>query len=280
MAPYVPNRMHARHNEMVPTADEPVTMPEEHPEKGERSEKSRPSIFWALAAIIVPLVSAIARFRIADGRKLPRHGACIIAPNHCTEIDPVMIGIAVWKLGRLPRFLAKESLFRVPVLGWIMRKSGQVPVARSGRGRGAATLTAAQKIAADGRVVVIYPEGSLTRDPDMWPMRGKTGAARMALEHDIPVIPMAHWGAQQVMARYGKKISVFPRKTIAVKVGDPVDLSAFRGRSLDMATLNEATDAIMAAITDLLADLRGEKAPETRWDPAAHNQRETGRFDG
>jgi 1-acyl-sn-glycerol-3-phosphate acyltransferase len=102
----------------------------------------------------------------------------------------------------------------------------------------------------------------------------------MALETGIPVIPIAHWGTQQVMARYAKKISFFPRKTIAVKVGDPVDLSAFEGRPLDAATLNEATAVIMDAITRLLEDLRGETAPAERWDPATHNQKETGRFDG
>jgi 1-acyl-sn-glycerol-3-phosphate acyltransferase len=246
----------------------------------QRSEKSRPSIFWVLAAILVPLGSILARFRIVDGEKLPKHGAFIVSPNHYSEIDPVMIGIVTWKLGRLPRFLAKESLFRVPVVGWFLRKSGQVPVSRGGAARGSAPLDAAQKIADEGRIVVIYPEGSLTRDPDMWPMRGKTGAARMALETGIPVIPIAHWGTQQVMARYAKKISFFPRKTIAVKVGDPVDLSAFEGRPLDAATLNEATAVIMDAITRLLEDLRGETAPAERWDPATHNQKETGRFDG
>ncbi|UAJ81100.1 1-acyl-sn-glycerol-3-phosphate acyltransferase [Leifsonia sp. ZF2019] len=250
------------------------------PVKRQRSEKSRPSIFWVLAFLVVPLGSLLARFRIADGAKLPRHGAFIVAPNHYSEIDPVMMGMVLWRLGRLPRFLAKDSLFRVPVVGWFLRKSGQVPVARGGAARGAAPLDAAQKIIDEGRIVVVYPEGSLTRDPDMWPMRGKTGAARMALEHGIPVIPMAHWGTQQVMARYSKKISFFPRKTIDVKVGDPVDLSAFEGRSLDSATLAEATAVIMAAITALLEDLRGEKAPAQRWDPSQHNQKETGRFDG
>jgi 1-acyl-sn-glycerol-3-phosphate acyltransferase len=110
-------------------------------------------------------------------------------------------------------------------------------------------------------------------------MRGKTGAARMALEHDIPVIPIAHWGTQDVMARYSKKISFFPRKTIAVKVGDPVDLSGFRGRNLDSATLNEATSVIMSGITALLEDLRGEEAPAVRWNPSQHDQKETGRFE-
>jgi 1-acyl-sn-glycerol-3-phosphate acyltransferase len=127
--------------------------------------------------------------------------------------------------------------------------------------------------------VVVYPEGSLTRDPDLWPMRGKTGAVRMALEAGVPLIPAAHWGTQLVMPRYAKKISVFPRKTILVKIGDPVDLSAFEGRGLDPATLNEATAVLMAAITALLADLRGEPAPAEPWDPSKHKQSETGRFE-
>ena len=283
--------MTPRDNGGVSLPDEPVNEPahsQQPPQpagasekpRTQRSEKSKPSVFWVLAGLLVPPGSLLARFRVINPQKMPRHGACIVAPNHYTEIDPVMVGMVLWRLGRLPRFLAKESLFRIPVFGWFLRRSGQVPVSRSGSARGSTTLAEAKKIVEDGRIVIVYPEGSLTRDPDMWPMRGKTGAARMALEYGIPVIPMAHWGAQKVMARYAKKISVFPRKTVAVRIGDPVDLSAFQGRPLDAATLTEATNAIMDAITVLLEDLRGEKAPVTRWDPSAHNQKETGRFDG
>ncbi|MEO7017072.1 MAG: lysophospholipid acyltransferase family protein [Leifsonia sp.] len=229
--------------------------------------------------MVIPIMSIAVRFKVIDGEKLPRRGAFIVSPNHYSEIDPIMIGMVSWHLGRMPRFLAKGSLFKVPVVGWLLRKSGQVPVQRAG-GRGAAPLKEAQQIVDDGRIVIIYPEGSLTRDPELWPMRGKTGAARMALEHDVPVIPVAHWGTQAVMARYAKKISFFPRKTVTVKIGDPVDLSAFRGRNVDSATLSEATAAIMDAITELLEDLRGEKAPEVRWNPSEHDQKETGRFEG
>ncbi|MDQ1609182.1 MAG: 1-acyl-sn-glycerol-3-phosphate acyltransferase [Microbacteriaceae bacterium] len=243
------------------------------------SEKSRPSIFWVLASIALPILAIMTRFTVTDGNKLPRTGAYVLAPNHYSEIDPVIIGAITWKLGRIPRFLAKGSLFRIPVVGWILRKSGQIPVERAGTSRSHEPLRAAEALVENGRVIIIYPEGSLTRDPDLWPMRGKTGAARMALEHDIPVIPIAHWGPQDVMARYSKKFSFFPRKTIAVKVGDPVDLSGFRGRNLDSATLNEATSVIMSGITALLEDLRGEEAPAVRWNPSQHDQKETGRFE-
>ena len=255
-------------------------MPETSSEqKPVRSEKARPSIFWVLAGLVLPIVALMAKSTVIDGDKLPRHGAYVVAPNHYSEIDPVMIGAVTWKLGRVPRFLAKGSLFKVPVVGWFLRRSGQIPVERS-NSRGNASLQAAERLVDAGQIVIIYPEGSLTRDPDLWPMRGKTGAARMAIEHGIPVIPVAHWGTQQVMARYSKKIHFFPPKTITVKVGDPVDLSAFHGRNLDAATLNEATAVIMERITKLLADLRGEEAPAVRWNPSEHDQKETGRFEG
>ena len=202
----------------------------------------------------------------------------MITPNHYSNIDPVVIGVASWYLGRLPRFMAKASILKVPVLGWILRKSGQIPVERGGSARSSAALIAAKELVSKERAVIVYPEGSLTRDPDMWPMRGKSGAVRLALELGIPVVPVAHWGTQQLMARYSKKINVFPRHTIDVKVGDPVDLSQFQGKPLDNQTLTAATTKVMDAITALLEDLRGENAPEVRWNPAEHNQSETGRF--
>ncbi len=221
----------------------------------------------------------LARYIVVDGEKLPKRGAFVLSPNHYSEIDPVVIGRVMYKLGRMPRYLTKASLFRVPVVGWFLRTSGQIPVERVGVVRGHDPIAAADKIVEAGHAVVIYPEGSLTRDPDLWPMRGKTGAVRMALLADIPLVPVAHWGTQLVMPRYGKKISFFPRKTITVKFGDPVDLSAFKGRGLDPKTLNEATAVLMAAITVLLADLRGEPAPAEAWDPSKHSQTEIGRFE-
>jgi 1-acyl-sn-glycerol-3-phosphate acyltransferase len=242
-----------------------------------RSEKT--PVFRLLAFLVVPFMSMIARYRIQDGDKLPKRGAFILAPNHYSEIDPLVVGVVMWKLGRMPHFLAKASIFKIPVVGYLAKVSGQIPVERAGVARGNDPLAAATRIAEQGLAVVVYPEGTLTRDPDLWPMRGKTGAVRMALEANIPIIPLAHWGTQKVMPRYGKKISLFPRKTIDVKIGDPVDLAEFRGRPLDSASLADATGRVMEAITRLTADLRGEEPPAERWDPAKNNQKETGRFD-
>lgn len=210
---------------------------------------------------------------------MPRAGALVLAPNHYSEIDPLVIGAAAWKLGRAPRFLAKASLFRVPVVGWMLRSSGQIPVERAGT-RSHSAVRAAEELVEKGRMVVVYPEGSLTRDPALWPMRGKSGAVRIALERDIPLIPIAHWGTQHLMPRYGKKLSVFPRKHIEVAIGEPIDLSAYRGKRLDQTLLNAATAELMDSIAELLAELRDEPAPPERWNPADHGQRETGRLEG
>jgi len=236
-------------------------------------------MFWILGGLLLPVMNVAARYKILDGDKLPRSGSFVFSPNHYSEIDPIVMGVVAWKLGRLPRFLAKASLFKIPFAGWVLAKSGQIPVQRGGSVRGSEPVKAAKRLVELGQMVVVYPEGSLTRDPDLWPMRGKTGAVRIALEHGIPIVPAAHWGTQHLMERYSKKINIFPRKTITVKIGDPLDLAEFRGRSLDTATLNEATAVVMEAITRLLEDLRGEKAPEKRWNPSEHDQKETGRFE-
>jgi 1-acyl-sn-glycerol-3-phosphate acyltransferase len=242
------------------------------------SERSKPSLFWLFGALLLPIISVMVKFRFHNKAKMPTTGPIIITPNHFTNIDPIIIGVASWHMGRLPRFMAKASILRIPVIGWVLRKSGQIPVERGGSTRSSTALKEAKELVSKGRAVIVYPEGSLTRDPDMWPMRGKSGAVRLALELGIPIIPVAHWGTQQVMARYSKKINFFPRHTIDIAVGDPVDLSEFENKALDNKTLNAATEKVMAAITGLVEDLRNEKAPALRWNPAEHNQKETGRF--
>ncbi|WP_105565345.1 lysophospholipid acyltransferase family protein [Microbacterium halophytorum] len=244
-------------------------------------EKTRPSVFWLLAAAVVPLVAWFAKFDIRGGEKLPREGAYVLAPNHHSEIDPLTVAVATWKLGRAPRFLAKESLFRVPVLGAAMRATKMIPVARGGRGSEA--LKQAEILVQHATGVIVYPEGTLTRDPDLWPMRGKSGAVRIAMAGGLPVIPMAHWGEQQFMPRYGKLKLFPPRRRVQVLIGDPIDLSDLqqtgeRNPKAERAAIDEATNRVMDAITALLAELRGEEAPAERWDPAKHGQNETGRI--
>lgn len=248
------------------------------PRRRASAEKRRPSIFWPAAAIVVPATGWFAKLEITGGEHLPLEGAYILAPNHYSEFDPLILAVGTWRLGRAPRFMAKESLFRVPVLGWLLRATGMVPVARA-TSASAAKQTYAQSAALvrEGRGVIVYPEGTLTRDPDMWPMRGKSGAARLALPTGIPVIPVATWGVQQIMPRYGRLRLWPPRRRVRMRLGPPVDLSAWAEQT-GPAALTGATDAIMAAIAVELGALRGETPPAARWNPADHGQNETGRL--
>ncbi|WP_371743505.1 lysophospholipid acyltransferase family protein [Herbiconiux sp. SALV-R1] len=254
------------------TAVSPESLPK-------RRRHERTVAFTMLEALVVPFLNVIARLDIRGGARIPATGPFVLSPNHYSNIDPVIMAWAVWKLGRAPRFLAKASLFKVPVVGFALRRSGQIPVDRAGSGRGNAPIAAANDLVEHEKGVIVYPEGTLTRDPDMWPMRGKTGAVRLALEHGVPLIPAAHWGTQAVLPRYSKKLSVFPRKRIEISFGEPVDLDDLRGQPITQKVLVEGTDRVMAAITALLEELRGETAPAERWNPAAHNQTEYGRLE-
>lgn len=245
---------------------------------GRPPKPERTSVYVGIAAAVIPPMTAMANLRIRGHEHLPTRGAFVLSPNHYSEIDPIVMAMAVWKAGRVPRFMAKASLFKIPVVGAILRAAGQIPVERTGRSAQAAPMDAARTLVRDELGVIIYPEGSLTREPDLWPMRGKTGAVRMALEAGVPLIPAAHWGTQHLMPRYGKAIHPFPRKTIDILFGPPVDLSDFEGKT-DQASMTAATDRVMAAIAGLLGELRGEEPPAVRYDPSHYGQAETGRFE-
>ncbi len=188
----------------------------------------------------------------------------IVVTNHISWFDPLTIALVLWNCDRPPRFLAKESVFRVPVMGAVITSAGQIRVYRE---TAEAVDAVRDAIAAvrDGQCVVVYPEGTITRDPDLWPMGGRTGAARIALATGRPVYPVAMWGPQEVMRPYRKEFRILPRKTMRVRVGDPVDLSSFRGAEMDADTLHAATDRIMDALTAELAAIRQEPAPAQRF---------------
>ena len=240
------------------------------------SSAEKTPLWRFLAGIVIPLLLLLGKYTFRHTERVPTTGPMILAPNHYSNIDPLVSAYALWRTGRVTRFLAKASLFRVPVLGAILRATGQIPVERTSGGGN--TLSAAGALVEHDLAIIIYPEGTLTRDPDLWPMRGKTGAVRLALEHDVPIIPCAHWGAQKILPRYSSRLSLFPRKDVQVIFGEPVDLSRWKGKPRNAAVLAEATDAVMQAITALLEELRGETAPAERWDPSKHGQTEIGRF--
>jgi 1-acyl-sn-glycerol-3-phosphate acyltransferase len=196
---------------------------------------------------------------------IPAGGGVIVAANHLSWSDPLALAHFVYESGRYPVYLAKDALFDIKVLGSILRKLGQIPVYRDRADAGLA-LRAAEAGLRAGECLMFYPEATVTRDPRLWPMTGKTGAARLALATGTPVIPVAHWGAH-ILWPYGtKSFRPFPRKTMHVLAGPPVDLSKYEGEPLNAQTLEAATMDIMHAIADLLGELRGEKPPEKLYD--------------
>ncbi len=233
---------------------------------------------WAMtvgAVILKPtLLSATARTWI-DGEKIPATGGCIVAINHISHVDPLLSAHFVYDHGRLPRYLAKSGLFQNKALSGFLSAAGQIPVERLSR-NAIGAYDAAVAAIGSGECIVIYPEGTLTRDPGMWPMKGKTGAARIALATGCPVIPVGQWGAHEVLPPYTKTFHLLPRKTIVMKAGDPVPLDDLVALPTGPEVTAAATARIMDAITSIVADLRGEDAPTERYDPRATGVREIG----
>lgn len=223
-------------------------------------------------AILWPTLMTTTRRDWQGGQHLRQHGqGIVVAPNHISFVDPLVLAHFLHDLGRPPRFMAKQSVFDVPMLGPILHNAGQVPVVRD-RDPHKSLAQAADAVTA-GECVVVYPEGTITRDPQLWPMTGKTGALRLALETGSPLIPIAQWGAQEIMAPYRKRLRLLPPKTVQIRAGEPLPIDDLRGQQMTVPLLKEGTDRLMDAITAMLADLRGTPAPPQRLNWAAEQRR-------
>ncbi|WP_024876654.1 lysophospholipid acyltransferase family protein [Saccharomonospora piscinae] len=215
--------------------------------------------FWVGAAAVMfyPLTwMARSVYRHAD--RIPRHGPALLVMNHVSHLDPAVDAVFVHRNKRVPRFMAKASLFRIPGFGKILGGSGGIPVYR-GSGEAGDSLRAAHQTLRDGKIVLIYPEGTITKDPEGWPKRAYTGVARLALENDVPVIPIARWGTQDIWNGYTKKFRPLPRKTVVHSVGEPVDLSAYRDKERSQVVLREVTELLMERVQDQLVEVRGQQ---------------------
>jgi 1-acyl-sn-glycerol-3-phosphate acyltransferase len=239
------------------------------------TDNSRPFGYRVAIRLLRPLFMVLTRRRWSGAENLPTEGGWVVCTNHYSHLDPLVFAHYMVDHGRSPRFLGKIEVFDVPVVGAVLRSADQIPVYRE-TGRASAAYRAAVEAVRAGKCVAIYPEGTLTRDPDLWPMRGKTGAARVALETRCALIPVAQWGAQEILSPYGHRPSLLPRKTMVMYAGPPVDLSDLYGRPLDTKVLREATDRLMDRITELLEEVRGEHSPHERFDPRAHGVPEIG----
>lgn len=220
--------------------------------------------YRAVARVVRALLLLTTRRHWRGIEHLPRDRGFIAAGNHMTNVDPLTFAHFLWDNGFAPKVLAKASLFTVPVLGPVIRATGQIPVHRN-TSRAVDSLREAQEALAAGECVAVFPEGTLTREPDLWPMQGRTGVARLALTTRAPVIPVAQWGAQNLLGRYAKLLKPIPRKDVTIVAGPPVDLDDLYGKPLDTAVLREATERVMTAITELLEPIRGEQAPAERF---------------
>lgn len=217
--------------------------------------------WWVVIAVLYTPASLLIRSRYSNLAKLPQQGGAIVVTNHVSHVDPILVAKLVLDGARRPRFLAKDSIFDVFAVGTAMSRMGHIPVAR-GTSDARQSFDAAVAALNGGGVIVLHPEGTVTRDPEGWPMVAKTGAARLSLlAPDVPVIPVAQWGVQDQIDLYRKKIKVFPRPRHELSVGDPIDLSAYYGRPPTAALLREVSDVIMRRLRSDVAELRGVPAP-------------------
>jgi 1-acyl-sn-glycerol-3-phosphate acyltransferase len=226
--------------------------------------------FWLGLAVMViyPLIPVFFKVRWRGREHVPGTGGAIVVVNHVSYTDPLVFARFVWDSGRIPRFLAKDSLFRIFFVGRVLSGAGQIPVSR-GTVDAQHSLKHAIDALSRGEVVCIYPEGTVTKDPDYWPMVARTGVARLALSGDVPVIPVAQWGPQEAVDVAIKRYRPLPRHEVWCQAGPPVDLSAYRGRPLTAELLREVTDEIMTQVRDLLGELRGEQPPKEFWQKPA-----------
>jgi len=218
--------------------------------------------------VLPPIIKGVMKRDWHGQEHIPRTGGVIIAPNHLSYADWAAVALFTYEAGRYPIFLIKSAAFDVKLLGPFLHACGQIPVHR-GQTDAALVLRDAEKSLREGQCLIVYPEGTATRDPQLWPMVAKTGVARLALATGAPVIPVAHWGAEVILPYGSKRPHLVPRHLVKMLAGPPVDLSAYQGQPLNREVLRAATATVMADITGLLAQLRGEPAPAAPFDPAA-----------
>jgi len=234
---------------------------------------------WKVGAgVVIPLLKSITKRDWRGVENIPSSGPMIAISNHISYADPLIFAHFLYGNGRAVRFLGKASLFRVPIFGWILRSAEQVPVEREVKGSGTVALSHAIAFLKAGHCLGVYPEGTLTRDENHWPMVAKTGLARLAVITKVPVIPCAQWGALEILPTYSKRPKLWPRTKVTVIAGKPLDFSPWYGKADDPDAMVEATAYAMKAVTTLLTEIRGESAPTQIFDPHASDLPRIGNF--
>lgn len=238
--------------------------------------------FRALAVSVHAALTVFTRRDWRNQSRVPAGGGVLFVANHISNFDPLVLGEYLAYSGRWPRYLGKEELWDEPVVGWLARRCQQVPIQRSTEGA-VAGLDAAVTALRAGEAVVIYPEATITGDPEGWPMVARSGASRVALAARCPVVPLGQVGAEQVIP--GKKMHfprLLPPATIRITCGDPVDLSDLYdaylpqlapGTQVEDEAARRSHEAIVEAgarmidaVTALVAEVRGLPAPTDHYD--------------
>ncbi|WP_328461626.1 1-acyl-sn-glycerol-3-phosphate acyltransferase [Actinoplanes sp. NBC_00393] len=224
--------------------------------------------FWQRVAVmlVLPVMTVLTRKTWLHRENVPATGGVILVPNHVSHFDPLVVAHYIYRSGRWPRFLGKASVWKVPVIGFLLRKVRQIPVER-GSVEAVKSLDTLVEALREGGAVVIYPEGTTTRHPDLWPMRGKTGAARLALLTGAPVVPIANWGAQEIFDPRTNRLKL-RRTHVTVTTGPPVDLSRWAGVEPTRQVLEEMSEKIMLDVRDLLGEIRDGEPPALHDRPA------------
>ena len=222
--------------------------------------------FKYISKIAIPLLNIWIKRDWRGSENLPKSGPVLVLCNHVSYLDALVWAHYLYANGRAPRFLGKDGIFKVPVVGKVLRIAGQVPVRRESDGATDA-LHSGIKLLDAGHCLAIYPEGTLTRDENLWPMVAKTGAARIAVSTKAPVIPFAQWGDHNLIPRYSKKFIFYKRHKVTIVAGKPIDMSKWYGKADDPEAMREATAYLMREITKLLEGIRGESAPASIFDP-------------
>ena len=186
------------------------------------------------------------RYRAFNPERVPKTGSVILACNHASILDPPLVGIG---LKRVTTFLARDTLFKGPV-GWLFRHWHAIPIDRDGGGP--AGMRRIMAALADGRAVLLFPEGTRTKDGQLQPAR--SGIGLLVIKSEAPVVPVRVWGTMQAM---GRGIH-FPRpKRVMVKYGEPIHFEQWRAEAKVCSKdrlkeiYQQVADEIMAAIAKL-----------------------------
>jgi 1-acyl-sn-glycerol-3-phosphate acyltransferase len=203
----------------------------------------RPSAAYFLVGLLSwPVIRFLYRYRSTGTEHLPASGGYVLAAGHVSNLDPWPLGMALWP-HRFLRFMAKSELFWPP-LGWFIASAGAFKVHRGQADKEA--IETAVALARAGHVIAMFPEGTRRRKGlrKKWTAEAKTGAARIALEAGVPLVPAGIKGTNE-LARLGR---------LSVAYGAPIPLDDLA--SLDsVEAARTATDRLMAAIGELEASL-------------------------